>query len=206
MSYPKIWVIEGPDNSGKTTFAQRLAKKLGGIYVKGEYVRQPEIEVIRLHTWLRASPGSRLIICDRHPVVSDPIYGTVVRKEQSLLSPGFCSGMSQYYNMVYCRPPRDKILDFGDREQMAGVIDEANDLIDAYDLWWQEQKPKLNELSRLEYDWTLSPTEFDRLAEYIRRSNLVRQPESEVCPHAAPFRYCPECVADPCPVGLGRRS
>lgn len=23
-----------------------------------------------------------------------------------------------------------------------------------------------------------------------------------MCPHSAPLRYCPHCVADPCPIGM----
>lgn len=38
---------------------------------------------------------------------------------------------------------------------------------------------------------------------YLLREKLSKA-DTKTCPHAAPFNYCETCVADPCPVGLGK--
>lgn len=41
-------------------------------------------------------------------------------------------------------------------------------------------------------------------AQFLAEPCCAPTPElAKACPHADPFNYCPQCVADPCPVGLG---
>lgn len=41
-------------------------------------------------------------------------------------------------------------------------------------------------------------------AQFLAEPKCAPAPElAKACPHADPFNYCPQCVADPCPIGLG---
>lgn len=169
----RIWVVEGPDNSGKTTLAQKLAKRLGGLYVKGEYVAQPESDVLRFNMWLSMAPGDRLVICDRHPVISDPIYAAAVRQRPSPLGSVFCQEVQSYLNIIYCRPPMEEILRFGNREQMEGVIENGKRIIQGYDQWWQDL-PDFPGVERLQYSWAWKDVHKKIIAEDMIFQSILR--------------------------------
>lgn len=139
-------IICGFDNTGKTTLIQQLMEtfpqdlemiKPPGPWPSKEVMMdwtEPSLQSIR-----DAKPEDKIFLFDRYPLISEPIYGPVIR-DTCLFTPeelneGFEVLMSapQPIILVFCRPPVEHILKFGDREQMEGVIDRAHRLLDAYD-------------------------------------------------------------------------
>lgn len=72
----------------------------------------------------------------------------------------------------------------------------------------------INALTLLVGKWQIEADE-DKRPETAQRREALRECADAIrmlcevryedCPHAAPFRYCAECVVDPCPIGLGKK-
>lgn len=129
-----IIVVEGPDNSGKTTLAQVLTRYLKGCYVKTELrpVRSP-LEVYAYHNVLRAADSyAGNVIADRHHIISEPIYGNLLRNGHCIPDDIIRYCASEIF-AIYCRPPTPVIMVKNGREQMDGVEDNLEEIIRAYD-------------------------------------------------------------------------
>lgn len=68
-------VLEGPDNGGKSTLADAIAKVTGRIIVRGKGPCTPQNVGHRFMEF----DGVDNIIFDRHACVSEPIYGPICR-------------------------------------------------------------------------------------------------------------------------------
>lgn len=139
-----IIIVEGPDGTGKTNLTKRLSVDLGlPIHAKASTsVGGP---VPDLWDWACDDVGTwdtqSLAIYDRHPLISEYIYGPVIRGN---LPMGFThssakqmlSRMAQQALIIFALPPLETVLRNVQNEdvpQMEGVV-EKTEL-----LWWLYQ-------------------------------------------------------------------
>lgn len=145
-------IVEGPDGSGKSSLITHLTESLGlDIHERASTSRGGPVD--RLAEWVERDIHSyagvwRPFIYDRHPVISEPIYGRVVRNDLAprFEFPGWLIGCRlQMYSktiVVFCMPPLDVVqanVQATRDSQMPGVLDRIRDVYLAYnkaiELW-----------------------------------------------------------------------
>ncbi len=163
-------IVEGMDNSGKTTLVQRLSIDLK-LLVLNNRRRPKEAQDIKDYVDM-ITPLCRTFptILDRFAPISEPIYGPICRNSH-LLTEGEVHDLLQHisiYNkplVIYCRPDKDRILKFDDSiEQMDGVIKHAPALVEAYDR--SMKNLQMNWFTVFYYDW-----EFDSYDSLVHQIN-----------------------------------
>lgn len=112
-------VVEGPDGAGKTTLINYLAKELS-LPIAPRVVSKDTEAMVDLQEWVdkNLSKGWQPMIFDRHRLISEPIYGAILRPK---FQPGFDDmewfepRLRQFYglqpSMIYCLPPLRTIWD-----------------------------------------------------------------------------------------------
>lgn len=150
-------IFTGMDNSGKTTLVNKVSQDLGLPIVKS---MGPDHTKDEKHIWFldqmtreRAFPGS--VIFDRFLPFEEMVYGKVLRGDPiySLNDPYMKSLKDLNPTIIYTRPSSDTIFNFGDREQMKGVIETKEKLLAAWDdLMW---RLKTRDWNILVYDYTV---------------------------------------------------
>lgn len=148
-------IIEGPDNSGKTTLAQEICETQKALYVK-TYQKEWTYKELEEFQWDFLDMDYRPIVFDRYPIVSHYIYSKVIRNDHSygwddlrrLLLPWRDADVEY----IYCRPDLSIIEDYGDRPQMAGVKENTRELVDLYDIMFEAIQAM--DITTTLYDWS----------------------------------------------------
>ena len=137
-----IIAVEGMDSSGKTTLISQLRQTDHSFWCIS---RSKPIKTIReldsFLSWLDALPHDQLIVLDRHPLVSEKVYGPLLRGKDltenldpDIISTHLGGGLSRLIRVIYCRPPSSVIKsNLWKNPQLDGVPENFLTLLTRYD-------------------------------------------------------------------------
>ena len=154
----KLVIIEGCDNSGKSTLIQSLASDLRVATARSFGKPRNYRDILEYHSWASLCPQP--LVLDRHPAISDLIYGPIIRGKTHG-DANLATHCLEESFLIYCRPP-NAIIGQGvsDRPQMEGVVDNLHKISRSYDLWMAALSPQFR------YDYT-NPEHYSQLKEKV---------------------------------------
>src|SRR5580692_3062319 len=156
-----IVVVEGPDGGGKSTLIDNLRLSCDRHYISLRRSGPPKFadEIHEVLGWIgRAKHLSVPLILDRHPLISEDIYGPILRGS-SLLTHWYDNEeviaifKQTVDRVIYCRPPTNVIYNkLHANPQLKGVAEKIGEITQQYDFTM-----KLLEhwgVHVIWYDWT----------------------------------------------------
>lgn len=125
-------IVEGPDGGGKTTLIARLSEGLS-LPVADRVVSKDAEAMVDLKAWVDSNlhSGFQPVIYDRHRLISEPIYGPVLRKhmEPGFEDPHWLASRQRLLRkinpiIIWCLPPLEDVLKNVDGDADNFVISE----------------------------------------------------------------------------------
>ena len=149
-------VIIGMDNTGKTTLVNDMKNILNIESIKSpgpNFTKEEMYEKI-----ITDLSKEEVVILERFAIVEEMIYGEIIRHNSKFNFEDLMQ-IKEKYNpiFIYCRPKKENVLDFGDREQMEGVIEQSKKLLEAFDNLYNRMIQ--NEFDIFRYDYNVSTPE-----------------------------------------------
>lgn len=140
-------VIIGIDNSGKTTLGNSLTEFLNRkntckyIHSLGNVPLEDQLNF--LNHELLEDINYDYKIFDRFPIIEEKIYGNILRNNNRYENLGVEDyWLSKIDIFILCNPGFETISNWGEREQMEGVIDNSKKIYKAYINLYNELKNK----------------------------------------------------------------
>lgn len=155
-----IVVVEGPDGSGKSTLIDNLRLSCDRHCVTlGRSGRPKDLDEIKcVVSWIEKYSGPTPLLMDRHPFISEAIYGNVLRGKSLLQDYYTMHDIDMHFRtsidlVIYCRPPTSVIYHkLNANPQLKGVREHINEIVRMYDSTMRYIEHAGARV--VEYDWT----------------------------------------------------
>ena len=156
-----VIVVEGPDGAGKSTLIDNLRLSTDRHYVSMRRSGPPKEanEIGCIIRWIQRYSGPTPLILDRHPFISEPIYGPILRGSSLLEGEYTVTDIEDHFRahvnrVIYCRPPTSVIArKMHDNQQLKGVVERIDQITQRYDATMKLVRHW--GINVVEYDWTV---------------------------------------------------